>query len=486
MEQIRNEIHKRDLYHFLKSGYQGNSLENTSDLYSFSHVAIPDCIYDIVSFETRNDLHQRLARYYESQLNRENYAQLLGKVTRHYLQTDRLGKQLYYLEALARLDMRSFLLPEAARNLKQIANILENNEGLAGQYGLVHRSDIYRKLGICLTMRSEFDDGEKYLLQSLRCLGFPWPSSNLGFHWQFWMVRFSQWRHRHIAHYVRWIPKSPVKKELGRRIIEIMIQLCHIYYLRGIGDKFVFACLAGLNECERIEDQGIRYTYLLGRAALVNWINDNRSTGVYYMSRALTHMDDNADPGTLNACAILCFSSGRFEKAREIFYQAIKTTQTLGVVTDCQEFYRAIRVLVTMRIFEGRLDSSPVDQGLLKQMADTAHSNGDHQAEIWLALYHVANSIVMCRLREADPFVLLLEAQLANVMDYLRVAIHGTLLYYYTRSGKKRRCLEHTSLFLRYLPTMTVTGNYLFNNHASVVLYVFIPVHIVGLDHLIY
>ncbi|KAI7854568.1 hypothetical protein BDC45DRAFT_508695 [Circinella umbellata] len=461
LEQIRNEIHKRDIYHFLRPGYQGNSLENTNDLYSFSHVSIPDCIYDIVSFEIRNDLHQRLAQYYESQLNHENYVQLLGKVTRHYLQTDRLGKQLYYLEALARLDMRSFLLPEAARNLKQIANILENNEELVGQYGLVHRSDIYRKLGICLTMRSEFDDGEKYLLESLQCLGFSWPSNNFQFHWRFWMVQFSQWRHRHIAHYVKCIPNSTVKKELGRRIIEIMIQLCHIYYLRGIGDKFVFACLAGLNECERIEDRGVRYTYLLGRAALVNWINGNKSTGVYYISRALTHMNDNADPGTLNACAILCFSSGRFRKAREIFYQAIKSTQTLGVVTDCQEFYRAIRVIVTMRIFEGQLDSSPGDLALLKQMTDTVHSNGDHQAEIWLALYHVAHSLVMCRLREADPFVLLLEAQLTNVMDYLRVAIHGTLLYYYARSEKRRQTLKHITSFLKYLPTMTVTANIL-------------------------
>ncbi|KAI9248827.1 hypothetical protein BDA99DRAFT_608896 [Phascolomyces articulosus] len=462
-EQIRNEIHKRDSYNFLKSGYHGNPIENSSDLYSFSHITIPDCIYDMVSFETRNDIHQRLARYYEGQLNRENYAQLLGKVTRHYLQTDRLGKQLYYLESLARLDMRSFLLPDAAGHLKQIVVILEDNQDLAKQYGLVHQSDIYRKLGICLTMRSEFGDGEIYLLKSLQCLGFPWPTNNLEFFWRFWMVQISQWQHRHNIRLCFYFKKyhSTVKKELGRRIIETMVQLCHIYYIKGIGDKFIFACLIGLNQCERTDDQGYRYAYFLGRAAMVNWINDNKKAGTYYMARALALMGDRPDPGILNACAILCFSAGKFEKARKIFYQAIKATQTLGVVTDCQEFYRAVRVVMTIRIFEGTLDSSPGDKALMKQMADTAHCNGDYQAEIWLAIYNVANSLVMCHLRDADPFVLLLEAQVMNVTDYLRVAIHGTLVYYYARSKKRRRAFEHTGYFLRYLPTMTTTANIL-------------------------
>ncbi|KAI9496217.1 hypothetical protein BDB00DRAFT_953131 [Zychaea mexicana] len=459
LDQIREEIRKHDIYKFLEPGYHGNSLENTADLYSFTHIAVPDSIYDMVSFETRNDLHQKLARYYEGKLDRGNYAQLLGKVTRHYLQTDRLGKQLYYLEALARLDMRSLLLPEAARHLQQIVIILEANEDLAAQYGLIHRSDIYRKLGICLTMRSEFREGEKYLLKSLHCLGFPWPDSNFEFFRRFWMIQFSQWRHRHgliiRKHH------AMVKKALGLRVIEVMMQLCHIYHLRGIGDLFVYACSVGLNVCERIQDTGYRYTYFLGRAALLNWLNDHKTTGVYYMSRALVQMGDSSDPGTLNTCALLCFSSGQYKKACKLLYQSLEATQTLGVVTSCQEFYRGVRLIATIRIFEGTLDTSPGDQALLKQMADTAHCNGDYQVEIWLAIYQVANALVMCRLRDARPFVLLLEAQVMGVPDYLRVAIHGTLVYYYARCKKRRRAFKHTAHFLSYLPTLTTTANIL-------------------------
>ncbi|KAI8139465.1 hypothetical protein BJV82DRAFT_521836 [Fennellomyces sp. T-0311] len=459
LNEIGNEITKRDAYHFLQSGYQGNSLENTTDLYSFTHISIPDSIYDLVSYEMRNDIHQKLARYYEGKMDRENYTQLLSKVTRHYLQTDLLGKQLYYLEALARLDMRSFLLPEAARNLQMIATILEQNDDLAARYGLVHRSDIYRKLGICLTMRSKYKDAEEYLLKSLDCLGFRWPKSNLELLRRYWFARLSQWRYNHGLVFHR--PATMVKQELGRRVTDVMMQLCQIYYVRGLGDMFVYACLIGLNECERIQDTGYRSTFFLARAALLNWLNDRKATGVRFMSRALERMGDKPEPGALNICAVLCFSAGQFEKARKLLYQSVKGTQTLGVVIDCQEFYRAVRLIVTTRIFEGTLDASSGDQALMKQMADTAQSNNDYEAEIWLAVYNVANSLVMCRLRDASPFVLLLEAHISDLADYLRVVIHGTLLYYYIRCENNIRAKEHINNFIRYLPSLTTTANIL-------------------------
>src|SRR6478735_12158200 len=86
-EDARNKVQKYDVYHFIQK-VDEQAHETDEDVYTFTHITIPQSIYDMVSYETRILLHRLLAKYYESQLTRENYSKLLPKVTRHYLQTD--------------------------------------------------------------------------------------------------------------------------------------------------------------------------------------------------------------------------------------------------------------------------------------------------------------------------------------------------------------------------------------------------------------
>ncbi|CDH51330.1 hypothetical protein RO3G_09281 [Lichtheimia corymbifera JMRC:FSU:9682] len=458
-KKIHAEIKKHDLYRFLRqSEPAGNVGESTLEVYAFTHVSIPKSIYDITSFETRNTLHKRLARYYESQLNQENYVQLLGKVTRHYLETDMLDKQLYYLEALADLDMRSNLISEATSNLQNIANILNDNEDISSRFGLMHKSNIYRRLGICLTMRSDHCSAEKYLHMALKCLGMPWPTNSGQFVIEFWKGRLKQFHHRHL--FRRWhSKKTMVTKELGRRITEIMMQLCNIYYFCGEGEKFIYACLKGLNVCESMNDVGSRYTFFLSRMALLSWINGHIDDSVYYMSRAFDYMGPKLEPGTLNICAILCFGAGQFSKADQYLQRSIDLTRTLGVVTDCQEFYRAVRVLVTMRLFQGSLDDSKFEQGLMQLMADTGHRNNDHEVQIHLAIYQVANTCIKWRLHNASPYILWLESKIPTTSEYNQMAIHGVLICYYSRHGDHLHALDHTRGLLDLLPALSMSVN---------------------------
>ncbi|KAG0191251.1 hypothetical protein DFQ28_000646 [Apophysomyces sp. BC1034] len=455
-QKIHEMIAKYDVYHFLLQ-IVDNPLEASDEIYSFAHITIPQSIYDMVSYETRISIHRALAQYYEARLTRENYAGLLGKVTRHYLQTDWLGKQLFYLEALAELNMRSYLLPEATSNLQRIVQILDENDALAMQFGRTHRSDIYRRLGICYTMRTKLTEGERYLFMALECLGEPWPQSEPEFLFKYWKNRFSQYRHRRWGVLNKYT--MTMKKELVRRIVEIMAQLSNIYFYTGKGRWFVYTCLVGLNACERLEEVGPDYTLFLARNSLLCWLNDQKDHSLFYITKALRHMDQNNDAGTLTICAFLCFAAGKFKKARELLYKSIEAVKTLGVVTDCQAFYRSVGLVMTMRIFEGTLDSSEEDFMLLKQMADTAHSNGDYEAEIWLGVYNVGNALIKNRLRHCEPFVALLETHVKQAADYNRIAIHGTLLYYYARSRNYEYAQRHTRNLVSILPALTVTPN---------------------------
>lgn len=431
-------------------------LEDTSAIYSFTHITIPQSIYDMVSYETRLSLHRSLATYYEGQLNRENFLELLGKITRHYLKTDCIDKQLYYLEALADQNMRTYLLPEATANLQKIVRLLDDNVELLAYFGDVHLSDIYRRLGVCFTARTKLSEGEYYLFKALEILGKPWPKTELDFIYNFWKKRFNQYQHRRWKFIMKYNTAS--QREHGHRVVEIMAQLSNIYFYTGNGKDFVYSCLVGLNACERLGEVGPNYTLFLARNALLCWLADKKENSIYYIAKALRQMgSDKSDSGTLTICSLLCFASGKFSNARDLLYQSIEGSRTLGVVTDCQSFYRSVGLLVTMRIFEGTFNKSATDMALLKQMADTAHSNNDFEAEIWLGVYNIGNAIVIDRMADCLPYVALLEAHVKDAADYNRIAIHGTLVCYYARKKMYDLARRHTQKLIHILPLLTVT-----------------------------
>lgn len=457
--KICRTIKKYDVYNFLIE-IEGSTIADTNeDAFQFAHVTIPQSIYDMSPYEKRISLHKALARYYESQLTRDNFPQLLPKVTRHYLETDWFGKQLYYLEALADVNMRSYFLAEATSNLERMVKILDENEQLADEFGRMHRSDIYRMLGMCLTMRTKLTEGEHYLFLALQCLEAPWPRSDLEFGIKFWRNRFVQYRHRKYARTTMIIkPLKERKAQAAQRIVEIMAQLSNIYFYTGKGRDFIYSCLIGLNACERLRDTGPNYSLFLARFSLICWLNDQKENSIFYITKALQQLEEKADAGTFTICAFLCFAAGKFENARNLLYQSIQVVKVFGVVTDCQAFYRSVGLAITMRIFEGTLDQSQTELGLLKQMADTAHMNGDYEAEIWLSVYHICNGIVVDQIRDCEPFVVLVEAHLKQAADYNKIAMHGALIAYYARAGRYDLAKRHIRYLNAVLPTLTVTG----------------------------
>lgn len=456
-ELIQTYIKNFDVYHFLKLVENGTTqIENNTPVYSFTHITIPQSIYDMVSYETRISLHRTLAKYYESQLNRENFLHLLGKITRHYLKTDSIGKQLYYLEALADQNMQTNLLPEATSNLQRIVKILEEDSELLHQFGFIRLSDIYRRLGICYTMRTKLVEGERYLYKALEILGEPWPKQRPYFLYKYWANRLKQYQHRCWGVLMKF--SSLKKREISYRVVEIMTQLSNIYFYTGNGQDFAYACLVGLNACEKLDDAGPSYTLFLARNSLLCWLNDEKESSIYYIAKALRQMDsDKSDADTLTICSLLCFAAGKFSNARDLLYQSIEGSRTMGVVTDCQAFYRSVGLVITMRIFEGTFNKSATDLALMKDMANTAHTNGDFEAEIWLGVYNVGNGIVVDRMGDCSPYVSLLEAQIKGAADYNSIAIHGTLVCYYARNHMYEAARRHIQKLVQILPKLTVT-----------------------------
>jgi hypothetical protein len=352
--------------------------------------------------------------------------------------------------------MESYLLPEATSQLEQIINILKDNEDMIPEFGWIHLSDIYYRLGVCFTMRTELNEGERCLFMALTCLDLSWPKNKMSFFLHFWMNWFEQYKHRHW-HPLLGLTRRRVNQDLARRVVDIMRQLSNIYVYTGNGRSFAFTSLVGLNACERLRDAGPNYTLFLARHSLVCWLDEKRHDSVYYMSMALQNMKKNWHADAWTVCAYLHFAAGKFGDARSLTYLAIENTRTFGVVTDCQAFYRAVGLVVTTRIFEGILNDCPDDLALIKLMADTARINRDYEAEIWLGVYNLGNSIVINKLDDCSATVVLLETQVSKTTIYNAIAIHGTLICYYIRKRNYDLAHSHIGPFLEILPCLTVT-----------------------------
>ncbi|ORX50236.1 hypothetical protein DM01DRAFT_1409225 [Hesseltinella vesiculosa] len=428
--------------------------------YSFLHDTIPKAIYETVSFERRINLHRQLANYYERNLTSDNQAQILGKVTRHYLQTDNRCKQVYYLEELANLNMRSYLLLEATEQLKKILTILDENDDLASGFSRLHYSDIYYRLGVCYTMRTDPEQGEKYLTIALDYLDQDIPrGSDSLVTARIWVNTFKQYKHRFWPKLLSHLTERKYKPEICTRIIDIMRQLSNIYMYTGNMTLFTYTSLVGVNTCESLGNIGPTYTLFLARYALVCWLHEKRKHSIYYLSRALTCISNNYDADTLTVCALLCFAAGKFKDTRVVTYQAIKGATTFGVVTDFQAFYRAVGILITTWIFEGTLDSQAQDRQLLKTMYRAARSNKDDDAIAWVRVYHVSNALITNRLDMCTDIVKHFQSDLQDNFNYKVVAISGLLFCYYTRLRRYDQARTYFDIFLSSLGTISLSAS---------------------------
>ncbi|KAI8988967.1 hypothetical protein BDB01DRAFT_783845 [Pilobolus umbonatus] len=457
-DEIRRIIKDYDVYHFLQQVEAENYSGYTNDSYTFCHITIPQSIYAMISFETRISLHKALAKYYESLLLEGSYTQLLGKITRHYLETDIVPKQLYYLELLADENIKSNSLPEATSNLEKIVHILDSDVNYLNEFGQLKLSDIYRRLGVCYTKRTKLKEGEHYLFKSLECLGQPWPNTKVKFFIKLYKNQFIQYQHRKGRKFAAY--SKSILKEHCYRVVDIMKQLSSIYYFTGNGGGFIYSCLAGLNACEYLEGKVSTYSAFLAQNALICWLNEETELSVYYITKALKETDDERpDSETLTTCATLSFAAGRFKNSRDLIYRSIKSTRTLGEVTDCQLFYQSVKLLVTLSIFEGTFNRSSSDVVYMKQMADTANGNGDSEAEVWLGVYHISSSLILDRLINCAPYVSLLEAHINGSAYYNLIAIHGVLMCYYSRSHNFDVAKRHFQRILNLLPLLKSTPN---------------------------
>lgn len=465
--QIDGLLEQYDKYNYLMKVGDANPAERRvgellggADVYTFAHVTIPQSIYDTIPYETRRRYHRSLARFYEARLREGNASNLLIKITRHYQETEDIPKQLRYLEMLADYHMKSYFLSEATAALKQIVKILEENEQHAKEFGRLHLSDIYQRLGECLSMRTDLDQGQSYLYKALECLGKPWPKRSIAFTFSIFKERIEQQYRTKLRHYYRRhhtaVPTIEASEaEIYRRVANIMHHLTNVHFYTGQGQDFVLACLMGLNACERLGSSYPYHSTFLVRFALLCWVNDDQMAAISLLDRALRHgSSDSPDAITLCICSYICFAAGRLAPARDTLMRAIRLVRVCGVVTDCQAFYRAVSLAATIGIFGGE----KCDPGLMKVMAETAHINGDYGAEIWLSLFHIAEGIVVDDLRSCDPYVTLLEGHWERIKGFDRIAVRGVLMAYYARLRRREVALRHFVALAAVLPSLTVSG----------------------------
>ncbi|KAL1916785.1 uncharacterized protein VTP21DRAFT_5489 [Calcarisporiella thermophila] len=451
--KIRELTSQYDVYRFLKS-HDSDSVSNSSsedsdsgvaalaeETYSFVHAMYPCVIYETIPFETRLRYHEMLAGYYESQLCTGNRPRMLTKIARHYEQTDIVAKKLHYLEELGHYHIQSYSLPEATEAFEKIVRLLDQDPELGRGYDAEKLSEVYLSLGECLSMRTKLMEAESRLLKALEIMGTPWPKNRFEFQVAMYRERLVQRRYRQRRPHPKRNSMSQVaqnnkRSERLRKLVRIFDQLYNIYHHLGKGDETVLSCVWGLNCCEKLAQYNETHALFLARQALYCWLSDRQTLSAFYIGRALRMTKKCPGAYTLTACANLCFAAGSWHTACDLLYYSIEAMKTMGVVTDCQAFYRAVQLLMAIRIFQGTLSRQPGDQALLRELATMGRNNDDVEAELWVATFQLADAIITHRLNDSEPLVLRLEAQLAQERGLNRIALHGVLAAYHARMGR--------------------------------------------------
>jgi hypothetical protein len=115
-----------DKFQFLQRQENGEALD---DAYYFRHISIMNAIYESISFEQRDKMHELVAIYYEEQLNDETMEVFLPLVSFHYAKTSKVPKMLLYMEKLGYIHFCNCHYREAQNALETLKKLGESLTG---------------------------------------------------------------------------------------------------------------------------------------------------------------------------------------------------------------------------------------------------------------------------------------------------------------------------------------------------------------------
>ncbi|KAJ3412299.1 hypothetical protein HDV05_000957 [Chytridiales sp. JEL 0842] len=175
-DQLKEIIEAHDTVHYLvKQDSEGSS----KYAYYFRHVQIMNVIYESQSFAERAVIHLALAEHFESVLSDDPSSRdfLVPLVVHHYRKTDKIEKQIQYLEEMASLNFKKAHLVESANSFELLLLSIKQSNSVSITNS--QKALWMARLAIIKVMQGTFTRDEYNLCtESLHLLGHDWPKDD--------------------------------------------------------------------------------------------------------------------------------------------------------------------------------------------------------------------------------------------------------------------------------------------------------------------
>ncbi|KAJ3190642.1 hypothetical protein HK101_008516 [Irineochytrium annulatum] len=156
--------------------------------FQFKSAVVRNCIYSMMADSQRQQLHLRIARYYERMLNPDNCHRLLIPLYEHYNETghDQRLKKLQYLEEVCHFYYQKHSMTEAIKHYNLLLLQTAAYEGNNGNGATSSGSDGYdrnvrsrwnRELGEAYFAHGDVVEASVHLCESLRIARHAFPSN---------------------------------------------------------------------------------------------------------------------------------------------------------------------------------------------------------------------------------------------------------------------------------------------------------------------
>ncbi|KAJ3099092.1 hypothetical protein HDU97_003471 [Phlyctochytrium planicorne] len=174
---VTKKIEEMDKYGYL----QRIDSEKDGLYYQFKSAVVRNCIYSMMNEGQRQQVHLRIAKYYEKMLSPENSHRLLIPLYEHYKETglSHQLKILQYLEEVCHFYYQKHSMTDAVKHYNLL---LEQTR----QYQLEIGNVVYdrnmvsrwnRELGEAYFARGDVGEASSYLCESLRLVGHTFPDN---------------------------------------------------------------------------------------------------------------------------------------------------------------------------------------------------------------------------------------------------------------------------------------------------------------------
>ncbi|MEZ0373034.1 MAG: hypothetical protein ACAI44_28345, partial [Candidatus Sericytochromatia bacterium] len=338
--------------------------QQTERSYTFRHNLTHQAIYQVLLPTQRQDLHRRVARWYESSFRHE-LSPFFGLLAHHWSQALDSGKSLLYCRKAGRHALENGLYQEAVYFLEQARSQMEAE----GQPD----ASLWRDLGEACYGLGRIPESRTYLERAAAAMGWPVPPLE--------RLKRELGREltRQLGHRI-WISRArdPLRQERLRQASQTLERLGQIYYLSNDKIRGLYNALLILNLCQQAGPSP-QLARACANIALMASAMGRTGIARSYRRQALELAARFHDPGSLawaeQVTAMSCLGQAQWQEASDSLKRALGLYER---VHDSRHRNESLGLLSLVNFLQGHWQES---KQLSTQSRALAHAREDRDLE---------------------------------------------------------------------------------------------------------